>query len=245
MPPPVAGLGPLLSEAEMAIVEPPVESPPVEAAPPAASRTQSTALPSQSSSQAEPAKIATSSAPSKAAEQGEPEIATGDGEDELGTVGIVPDESKCFAARTLSIILVIAGLFTMGPAIYTLFEWVQGAQVVDIDRWVFVLLFLAGIHFLYASYLVHLPDWSSVWVVSFLMLVLSCLDALCLAGILLGDASGPVARALQISTLLRSKSMIWILCMLSVHGLLSYFCGREAIRWKRTFDVTISLFEKA
>lgn len=241
---------------DMAIVEPPVESPPISLSLPASDTAlpaprenmaddvkrmpaSPTAVKSDSLPDAEPKK-STLAEPSA---NGEASTSGAGPKEKQATVGIVPDESKCFAARALSIILVLAGLFTMGPAIYQLVVWFQGTQVVDIDRWVFVLFFLAGIHFLYASYLVHLPDWSAVWVVSFLMLVMACLDALCLAGILLGDASGPVAQALQISMVLRSKSMIWILCMLSVHGLLCYFCGREAIRWKRTFDVTVSLLD--
>jgi hypothetical protein len=97
-----------------------------------------------------------------------------------------------------------------------------------------MLLLLGALQGVYALYLIQLPDWSTVWVVSIVMLVLAAGYAMLLAVLALGGGNTPLATALELDEFADQRPELVCLILLALSGLLSYLLGRASYRWNKS-----------
>ena len=103
--------------------------------------------------------------------------------------------------------------------------------------WECVSLLIAAVQLVYAIYLAQLPDWSSVWVVAILSLIVTTLYATLMGAVVFGDSDSLLVRTLELSEPVRRKATLWCVSMVSICALLTYFCGRIGVRWRRAFGI--------
>ena len=151
--------------------------------------------------------------------------------------GVEHDAAKRWTAYYLAGSLAVIGVLSIGPAI---FEFVNSQNPVDprpIERWAYAALFVGGVQLFYAIYLVQLPDWSSVWVVAVLALLIATGYAMLLGIVWLGKDDSHIINLLGLPQHLRDEARLWCFTMLSASGLLAYFSGREGVRWYKIHTI--------
>jgi hypothetical protein len=144
------------------------------------------------------------------------------------------DRGNVWAAYQLAAAIVIAALFSIAPAVWDVIEYAQVPEGQFIARWALALFLLGAVQLAYAAFLVQLPDWTSVWVVTIYSLSLAAVYAAVLGLVLLTSEHGLVVTALQLSDKLAGgKAVLWCLSMVSVSTILAFFAGRLSTRWHR------------
>ena len=119
------------------------------------------------------------------------------------------------------------------PIMIALWRSQDPAKAFEFQRWAYVLLLVAMLQLAYAIYLVQIPDWSSVWVVSIATLLLATTYATLMSiRLLSGDTNG-VIRFLDLhdNAFSSGQEAGWCLIMLILTGLVSYLAGRFGARW--------------
>jgi hypothetical protein len=148
---------------------------------------------------------------------------------------LAPERENRLAVYQLVAALVAAALFSVAPAVWDVIEYVQIPESQFVARWALVLLLLGGVQVAYALYLVQLPDWTTVWVVTIYSLVLAAIYAAVLGLVLISREQGLVVNALQLADKLEGgKAILWCLCMVSLSTILAFFAGRLSARWHKT-----------
>jgi hypothetical protein len=148
---------------------------------------------------------------------------------------LVPDRTHQLAVYQLAAALVAAALFSIAPAIWDIVEYVQIPESQFVARWALVLLLLGAVQIAYTIYLVQLPDWTSVWVITIYLLFLAAIYAAVLGLVLISSESGLVVGTLQLADKLAGgKAVLWCLCMVGVSTILAFFAGRLSARWHKT-----------
>jgi len=148
---------------------------------------------------------------------------------------LVPDRTHQLAIYQLAAALVAAALFSVAPAIWDIVEYVQIPESQFVARWALVLLLLGAVQIAYTIYLLQLPDWTSVWVITVYLLFLAALYAAVLGLVLISSDSGLVVGALQLADKLAGgKAVLWCLCMVGISTILAFFAGRLSARWHKT-----------
>lgn len=144
------------------------------------------------------------------------------------------DRGNTWAAYQLAAALIVAALFSVAPAVWDVIEYAQFPESQFVARWALVLFLLGVVQLAYAAFLVQLPDWTSVWVVTIYSLLLAAIYAAVLGLVLLSDETGIVVAALQLSDKLAGgKAVLWCLSMVSISTILAFFAGRLSARWHR------------
>jgi hypothetical protein len=139
----------------------------------------------------------------------------------------------------LGISLALAALFGMAPAVLNAVAHFGAVDPPCISRWSWLLLLAGGVQLAYAAYLCQLPDWSSVWTVSIVMLCFATAYAMLLGLLLLADHQSQVVRFLELTDARAGyKATGWCLIMLSICSLLAYFSGRIGARWRHVYRIT-------
>ncbi|MCH5372953.1 MAG: hypothetical protein JJ992_03175, partial [Planctomycetes bacterium] len=93
----------------------------------------------------------------------------------------------------------------------------------------------------YAVYMVQLPDWSVVWLVSLVTLGLATVYAMLLGVFLLSDAQTEFIQVLGLADQLRgNRAAGWCVIMLSLSCLLAYVTGRVSVRWHQAYRILYS-----
>jgi hypothetical protein len=153
--------------------------------------------------------------------------------------GVVHDAARCRSVYWLA-----AGVAGMAVLSFAL---IAGDVVLDaqeprpsgVAAWGLMLLLLGIVQGAYALYLVQLPDWSTVWVASIMMLVTAAGFAMLLAVLALGGGNTPLAAALQLDEFEDQRPELLCLIMLALSGLLSYLLGRASYRWSKASDACL------
>jgi hypothetical protein len=107
--------------------------------------------------------------------------------------------------------------------------------VVRLERWACAALLLGFLELCYAVYLLQLPDWSSLRVVSFVTLGIAAVYA-AVAGIRLLAAPGNRLMEfweLDGNVFSSSQEALWCLMLVILTGSLSYVVGRLCTQWSR------------
>lgn len=165
-------------------------------------------------------------------------VAEPDEKEEEKVHGVEHDPAKLWVAYTLAIALAVIGILNFVPAI---FEFVRSNDptqaAIPIQRWSYALLCVGAVQLFYAIYLSQLPDWGTVWVVAILTLIIATGYAMLFGIILLGKDESLIIRLLDLPQHLRDEARLWCFSMLSATGLLTYFCGREGMRWHQVYQM--------
>lgn len=149
--------------------------------------------------------------------------------------GIVHDRAKVLNVYQLAAAVIAMALFSIAPAAWDIVDYWRVPESQFVARWALVLLFLGAVQVAYAVYVIQLPDWGTVWVVTLVSLGLATLYAMVLGLTLISSESSPIVRFLQLEDKIAgSKAALWCLCMTSVAVLLAFFAGRLSVRWHRT-----------
>ena len=125
------------------------------------------------------------------------------------------------------------GLVLIFPS---LLAW-SGWSVLPVEplgsRWIFIMIFLGALHIVYAIFLFQIQERAALWAVSFFLLFVACLHGVFTAGTWLDQGYGPVSRFFQLPPTETAAVTLWCFLHLCFSALLSYLCGRHALRWKR------------
>ncbi|MDA1050482.1 MAG: hypothetical protein O3C40_08375 [Planctomycetota bacterium] len=163
-----------------------------------------------------------------------PRLETGDVE--LSVRGYEADRDKVATVRWLAAAIMLTGLVGIVPAITDVVEHSLSQTSDGLSRWACALLLVGVLQCAYAIYLVQLPDWSSVWVVTFFTLAIAASYAAMFGLTLLSSDQGQFVQLLDLADRLRGgKATAWCLIMLSLMSLTSYFSGRVGARWRNAF----------
>lgn len=150
-------------------------------------------------------------------------------------------DDRIVLARFFAICLCGIALINMVPAFNFWQNWREysggfagRSQDAPLPRWIYLQIFIAAIHVMYAVFLVQINDWSSLRAVSIAMLVVAMAFGMVSTGILIGGYDGAVANFLELRGLaLVRQASIWCVAMLCLSTLMSYLGGRESARWQR------------
>ena len=140
----------------------------------------------------------------------------------------------------IAVAVVLAALFGAMPAIWDVVETIRYRDAPGspfVARWALLMLLIGGVEAAYGLYLVQLPDWASVWVVTLVLLTITGFYAMGLAVVLIADPAGWLlgADGLQLTEKLTAgKAALWCLCLVSLSTILAFFAGRLSFHWRRT-----------
>lgn len=152
--------------------------------------------------------------------------------------GYQAEASRRATVYQLAAALILASLFSLVPAVLDIAEHFRTIDSPGVSRWVFMLMLAAIVQIAYAVYLVHMPDWSTLWVVSLVTLALAMVYAM-LVGVLM--LSGPQSELVQLLGLEDQRSgnraVGWCAIMLSLSCLLAYATGQVSVRWYHAYQV--------
>ncbi|MEQ8787655.1 MAG: hypothetical protein RIC55_15235 [Pirellulaceae bacterium] len=148
--------------------------------------------------------------------------------------GVVHPAAKRTAVYWLAASVLAVACASFGLAITDVVLDAQQLRPSGIANWAIVLIVIGLVHAGYALYLFQLPDWSTEWVVSIVMLVTATAYAMMLAVLSLGGGNTPLATSVQLNEFPDQRPELVCLIMLALSGLLSYLLGRASMRWRRS-----------
>jgi hypothetical protein len=158
--------------------------------------------------------------------------------DTLPVRGYEHSAEKRWTVYQLGAILILAAVFGAVPAVLDVIAHFQAIESPGVSRWAWALLLASVIQLAYAVYLFQLPDWSSVWTVSIVLLVFATAYAMLLGLLMLADNQSQVVQFLELADARAGhKATGWCLIMLSICSLLAYFCGRTGARWHHAYRI--------
>ncbi len=96
-------------------------------------------------------------------------------------------------ARFFALSLCAVALINLFPAFYFWYDWYQAVMASPLPRWIYLQVFVAAVHVVYAVFLFQIPDWSAMRTVSLAMLAIAFVFGLVSAGLLLGGGQGEIA----------------------------------------------------
>jgi len=143
------------------------------------------------------------------------------------------------SAYLLAFVMFAAGSFGMLPAILDIAEYFRFLAPQPngfVARWALLVLLVSFLQLAYAVYLVQLPDWTSVWVVTIFLLAVAGFYAMSLGLVFLASPTGWLlgSGGLQIADkMAEGKAALWCLCMIGISTVVAYFAGRLALYWQR------------
>jgi hypothetical protein len=142
-------------------------------------------------------------------------------------------DDRVVLARFLAACLVGIAIVNVIPAVLYWYRWTALDQVTPLPRWVYLQIFAALLHVVYAVFLLQVSDWASLRAVSFAMLAIAMAFGLLSVGLIFGDGSDFVPQFLGLEAAMIRRAGLWCVAMLCVATLASYLGGRESARWQR------------
>jgi hypothetical protein len=136
-------------------------------------------------------------------------------------------------ARFFALSLCAVAAINLFPAFYYWYDWSQSLEANPLPRWIYLQVFVAAIHLVYAIFLFQIPDWSAMRAVSVAMLAVAFIFGLFSTGLLVGGGQGVFAAFLGLSFVIVNRAAIWCVAMLFLATLMSYLGGRESTNWRR------------
>ncbi len=196
------------------------------------------------------ATTAASPAPDESGPPGElaPPVATEQAEHETivietdsTIVGRLPRSRKSHAVHWLAAAMAALALLSVVPIIVAQQQNLPQQTSPVLERWAVAILLLAILHLVYMLYLIQLPDWSCVWVVSLFLLLVTTLYATLLGIRLLAPTGNQIMQSLELDGNLFSTSQEagWCFLMVVTTGVTSYWAGRLGTRWYRRSRQTL------
>ena len=140
---------------------------------------------------------------------------------------------RAFLSRCVAFLLLFLAIAHVVPSAFYFFGQGSEFPLNEIPRWIFIQLFLAFLHTIYAIFLMQISDWSSLRAVSFVMLILATMYGFVAAVLFIRAGEGEFATFLQLPFSIIQQAKIWSVVMLIIELLGSYVAGVEAMNWKR------------
>jgi hypothetical protein len=129
--------------------------------------------------------------------------------------------------------LILVGVLGAVPAVLHVVGHLQSPAQPGIARWAAVLLLITAIELAYAVYLLLLPDWSTLWVVSVVSLAAATGSAMLLGLVMTGQAESPLLQSLDLAAPgSAARAAWWSLTMLGLFAALAVWAGRASGRWQ-------------
>ena len=151
------------------------------------------------------------------------------------TAGYRADRGRRQTVVYLAIWLLVITATSLVPAGLEIAERSKLDIWPGIPIWIHILILFAGIHVAYSIYLIQLPDWSTIWVVSIVTLIQAMIYAMLLGLSLLASIQSPLLSSLELTHRLRGGSIsLWCVVMICLNSLFSYFGGRFGLSWRST-----------
>ncbi len=135
--------------------------------------------------------------------------------------------------KFLAACLIVVGLINAGPALSFLYQCRELDQPGAVPRWVWLQIFVALIHLIYAIYLMQIPDWASLRAVSITMLAVAMAFAATATGLLGSSGNAVLPAFLQLDGSQIRQARLWCVAMLCVATAASYVGGRGSAKWQR------------
>ncbi len=152
-------------------------------------------------------------------------------------VEITPSEAQVSGAYLLGGAIVAVAVFSVGPACWEMWDYLQAPDV-PVDTWVLVVLALGLVQLAYAVYMVQLPDWTSAWVVSLMSLLLAGSYGVLLGIVVMSAQGSAIIQTLQLDhEIANQKVALWSIAMISTTSLLSWYAGHCSNVWHRAESV--------
>ena len=154
-------------------------------------------------------------------------------------------DDRVILARFLAVCLIGVGLVNVLPAGYFWNDWSRLDQPGPVPRWIWMQVFVALLHLVYAVYLLQIPDWASLRAVAFAMLGIAMLFGLVAAGLMGSSSQNVVPRFMELGGNVIRQARLWCVAMLCVATLASYLGGRESARWQRAEKLMFDMRENS
>lgn len=159
-------------------------------------------------------------------------------EEDNNVRGFEHDSRKRWMVYQFGVALILAALFGAVPAVMDIVDHFRTVDSSGVSRWAHVLLLVSGVQLAYAVYLMQLPDWSTVRVVSVLTLVLATVYAMLLGITILASEKSQIIQFLELGDkLYGNKAAGWCVILLGISILLAYFGGRISMRWRQAYEL--------
>jgi len=147
--------------------------------------------------------------------------------------GYQPNEDQVAIVRAIGVSLAAVAAISAIPAVMDINQHLSIEGSLGVARWAYLILMLATLQVAYSTYVFQLPDWSTVWVVTIVTLVISTGYAMMLGLSLIADGDGWLVGILDMGDAFRNGHVsLWCFIMLCLTGLVSYFSGRISVRWR-------------
>jgi len=153
-------------------------------------------------------------------------------------------DDRVVLARFLAFCLIGVAIVNVVPAVFLWWRWSELDVATAFPRWVYLQVFAALLHVVYAVFLMQVADWASLRAVSYAMLVIAMSFGLLSTGLIVGDGSGVVPTFLELEGSLVRRAGFWCVAMLCVATLASYLGGRESARWQRAETLLFGMRNK-
>ena len=151
--------------------------------------------------------------------------------------GMKPNREQARTVKYLGLALVISALFGALPGLLELKDHLRAMDSPGVTVWANIQFLACTLQLVYAFYLVQVPDWSSVWVVSCLAALLTAIYAMLLVVALLADDQSQIIALLELNAFSQSGKVAgWCFVMLLIVGLLAYFSGKIGQRWQQAYE---------
>ncbi len=147
--------------------------------------------------------------------------------------GYQPTLDQIEIVRLIGISLAAVACISAIPAVMDIVDHLRSETSLGVARWAYLVLMLAALQGAYAAYVHQLPDWSTVWVVTVVTLVIATGYALMLGLTFITRSDAWVVSVLDLGDVFRGgRASVWCFVMLCLTSLVSYFTGRISVRWR-------------
>ena len=136
-------------------------------------------------------------------------------------------------ARFIACLIFVVGLVNLVPAIYHWHIWSSDPLNVVFPKWIFMLIFIAALHVLYALFAFQIADWSALRAVSVVVLVFAAVFVFVFTELLLGKTDSKVAEYINLPGSMVKTAIIWTAVMLLMELITCYLTARESFYWQR------------
>ena len=146
--------------------------------------------------------------------------------------GVRPTRRRLKIISQLAGGLAVVGVVSMAPGLLGWLGYMRGVGI--LEPWIWPLMVLGILQLTYALYLVQLPDWTSIWVVTMVSVLCAAIYAMGVGLAVFASRGSDFALLMGLGDpRAAQRALLWCLMLLSLTILVAYFCGRVSHRWRR------------
>lgn len=157
---------------------------------------------------------------------------------------LLSNSDRRVLARFFAFTVCMVAMINLLPAFIDAYSWYHAIETTILPRWIYLLVFVAAVHVIYAVLLFQIPDWSTLRAVSIALLGIAFVFGLFSTSLLFEGGGGIITNFLGLSYSIVQRAVIWCVAMLCLSTLMSYWGGREAAQWQRAEQLLIEILGK-